>query len=189
MDSHEETGKFCEDAKEVDAMERQYAEDYIHERLDAERKYYDDRADGYRRKYMNNQTCIIVLGALIPIITLVDESFSKEVVFHDWHLGSIANATISAIIAIIAGIDKLHQTQSRWNTMRYCAQMLRREKWFFRNRVGKYSQKSEKEAKQLLVQRTEDILYFDISNTLKFAQNGSANSGDNEVKESSEKMN
>lgn len=61
--------------------------------------------------------------------------------------------------------------------------MLRREKWFYRNKVGDYSKKSEKEAKQLLVKRTEDILYYDISNTLKFSQNGSTNTEDNENKE------
>jgi hypothetical protein len=92
--------------------------------------------------------------------------------FKCWHLGSIANAIIAAIIAIIAGIDKLHQTQNRWNIMRYCAQMLRREEMLYRNRVGRYGKKSEKEAKQLLVKRTEDILYYDISSTLQFSSKG-----------------
>lgn len=78
MENHEEFNKFGEKANDTEVLERQYTENYINERLDVEREYYDSRADGYRKKYLNNQTCIIVLGALIPIITLLDESFSGE---------------------------------------------------------------------------------------------------------------
>lgn len=167
---------------ENDVLERQYAESYIANRLEKEREYYDDRADGYKKRYMSNQTVIIICGAIIPIITLLNESFADSCMFKCWHLGSIANAIIAAIIAIIAGIDKLHQTQSRWNIMRYCAQMLRREEMLYRNRVGGYGKKNEKEAKQLLVKRTEDILYYDIASTLQFTQKGgpNANETDNE---------
>lgn len=165
-------------ASENDILERQYAESYINERLEAERKYYDDRADGYKKQYMSNQTVIIICGAIIPIITVFETAFDKCEVFADWHLGSIANAIIAAVIAIIAGVDKLHQTQSRWNIMRYCAQMLRREEMLYRNRVGGYGKKTEKEAKQLLVKRTEDILYYDISSTLQFTQKGGPNANE-----------
>lgn len=169
-------------ASENDILERQYAESYINERLEAERKYYDDRADGYKKQYMSNQTVIIICGTIIPIITVFETTFDKCEVFTDWHLGSIANAIIAAVIATIAGVDKLHQTQSRWNIMRYCAQMLRREEMLYRNRVGGYGKKTEKEAKQLLVKRTEDILYYDIASTLQFTQKGgpNANETDNE---------
>lgn len=169
-------------ASENDVLERQYAESYIANRLEAEREYYDNGADAFKRKYMSNQTVIIICGAIIPIITVFETAFDDYKVFTDWHLGSIANAIIAAVIAIIAGVDKLHQTQSRWNIMRYCAQMLRREEQLYRNRVGGYGKKTEKEAKQLLVKRTEDILYYDIASTLQFTQKGgpNANETDNE---------
>ncbi|MBO7478287.1 MAG: DUF4231 domain-containing protein [Salinivirgaceae bacterium] len=121
---------------------------------------------------MSNQTLIIICGAVIPIITVFETAFDKWVGFTDWHLGSIANAIIAAIIAIIAGIDKLHQTQSRWNIMRYCAQRLKREEMLYRNRVDDYDGKTDKEAKQLLVKKTEGILYYDIASTLQFSQKG-----------------
>ena len=169
---------------ETDILVRQYAESYIANRLEAEREYYDNGADTFKKKDMSNHTLIIICGAVIPIITVFETAFDKWVGFTDWHLGSIANAIIAAIIAIIAGIDKLHQTQSRWNIMRYCAQMLRREEMLYRNRVGGYGKKTEKEAKQLLVKRTEDILYYDIASTLQFTQKGgpNANETDNENK-------
>ena len=167
---------------ENDILERQYAESYIANRLEAEREYYDNGADAFKKKYMSNQTLIIVCGAIIPVITLLNESFAESCVFKCWHLGSIANAVIAAVIAIIAGVDKLHQTQSRWNIMRYCAQMLRREEMLYRNRVGGYGKKTEKEAKQLLVKRTEDILYYDISSTLQFTAKGGGQDLGNEEK-------
>ena len=174
MENQKETPQDNKDfnTSENDVLERQYAESYIANRLEKEREYYDDRADGYKRRYMSNQTIIIICGAIIPIITVFETAFDDCKAFTDWHLGSIANAIIAAIIAVIAGIDKLHQTQSRWNIMRYCAQMLRREEMLYRNRVGRYGKKSEKEAKQLLVKRTEDILYYDISSTLQFTAKG-----------------
>ena len=175
---------------ENDVLERQYAESYIANRLEAEREYYDNGADAFKKKYMSNQTLIIVCGAIIPIITVFETAFDDCKAFTDWHLGSIANAIIAAIIAIIAGIDKLHQTQSRWNIMRYCAQMLRREEMLYRNRVGRYGKKSEKEAKQLLVKRTEDILYYDISSTLQFtAKGGGQELGNEENNDKSVKSN
>ena len=127
---------------------------------------------------MNNQTWIIIFGALIPIITAIETSFDDYEIFSRYHLGGITSAIIAAAIAIIAGIDKLHQTQSRWNIMRFCAQMLKREEMFYRNRVGDYAKaKTQKEAKQLLVKRTEGILYYDIASTLQFSQKTSGDFG------------
>lgn len=166
--------------EENEVLERQYAESYIASRLEKERDYYDNRADGYRKRYMSNQTWIIVCGAIIPIVTLLNETFECCPVFKCWHLGSILNAVIAAVIAIIAGIDKLHQNQNRWNITRYCAQMLRREEMLYRNRVGRYGSGSEKEAKQLLVKRTEDILYYDIASTLQFSPKGGNGLDNNE---------
>lgn len=94
--------------EENEVLERQYAESYIASRLEKVRDYYDNRADGYRKRYMSNQTWIIVCGAIIPIVTLLNETFECCPVFKCWHLGSILNAVIAAVIAIIAGIDKLH---------------------------------------------------------------------------------
>ena len=157
---------------ENDTIEKCLAEQYLANRLEKERDYYDTRADRYRAKYMRNQTWIIVFGAIIPIITVFETSFDSWEVFKEWHLGSIANAMIAAAIAILAGLDKLHQNQSRWNIMRYCAQMLKREKELYHNRVGDYDDKSEKDAKKALVKRTEGILYYDIASTLQFTQKG-----------------
>lgn len=58
--------------------------------------------------------------------------------------------------------------------------MLRREEMLYRNRVGRYGSGSEKEAKQLLVKRTEDILYYDIASTLQFSSKGGNGTDNNE---------
>ena len=81
---------------ENEVLERQDAESYIASRLEKERDYYDNRADGYRKRYMSNQTWIIVCGAIIPIVTLLNETFECCPVFKCWHLGSILNAVIAA---------------------------------------------------------------------------------------------
>ncbi len=157
---------------QTDVVEQQMAENYINSRLKAETKYYDDRADGYRDEYMSNQTLIIIVGAIIPIVSVLEVAFDSCELVSKWHLGSIISALLSAAIAIYAGIDKLHQTQNRWNTMRFCAQMLKREENLYRNRVGEYEGKTDKEAKQLLVQKTEGILYYDITSTMQISKKG-----------------
>lgn len=174
-----ETDKPTLNAK-TDEHERFNAENYIATRLKHEMEYYDNRADGYRNRYLRYQTWIIILGAIIPIITVIDTSFTE---LSNWHIGSIASAIIAAIIAILAGVDKLQQTQSRWNIMRYCAQMLKREEMLYRNRIGDYDNTSDKDAKQLLVKRTEGILYYDIASTLQFSQKGSPKAADDEKKD------
>lgn len=73
---------------------------------------------------------------------------------------------------------KEETNQEQFDAEIYINKRLLHEQEYYDNRVGDYAKaKTQKEAKQLLVKRTEGILYYDIASTLQFSQKTSGDFG------------
>lgn len=136
--------------------------EYVKERLQKQTQWYEISATKNKTKFINYQSWIIILGAVIPVL------ISFETIFHsmkDW-VGPVS-AIISAGISILAGLDKLYQPQPNWFNYRANEEMLKKEEWFYKYRAGPYKNlKDATEADRLLVERTESIISADIARTL-----------------------
>jgi hypothetical protein len=140
----------------------QGVDNYLEERLQKQQKWYQSKATVNKKRFMRFQTIIIILGALIPLIVVF---FPMSTVMEKW-TGPVS-AAISAIIAVLAGIDKLTQPQTNWFNFRSNEEMLKKEEWMYRYLAGPYSGLSADAAEKQLVERVESVISADIA---RFAQ-------------------
>ena len=133
-------------------------ENYIEERLQKQKKWYEEKANQNTKLFFSYQTVIIILGATIPVIVALETVIKPLVVW-----GGPITAVISAIIAIYAGLDKLKQPQPNWFNYRANEEMIKKEEWFYKFRAGVYRDLNEEEANNFLVERIESIISADIA--------------------------
>jgi hypothetical protein len=133
---------------------------YLEDRVKAQRTWYEDKANKNKKKFISYQTIIIVLGAVIPVIVALESSCPTLKIY-----GGPITAIISAIISIYAGLDKLMQPQPNWFNYRANEEAIKKEEWFFKYQAGPYKKLSEEEAKIIFVERIESIISADIART------------------------
>lgn len=153
---------------------------YLEERLQKQRAWYERKATQNKKQFMRTQTTIIILSALIPLLVAFDGALSivldplLETLFAvpaaeapNW--ASVFSALISAVIAILASIDKLNQPQTNWFNYRANEELLKKEEWMFHFGVGPYSlnvpdpKEKLRLRTRLLVERVEGIISADIA--------------------------
>lgn len=140
---------------------------YIENRLREQQKYFSEKSAACKRKFKTYQTIVIVLGAIIPILVLLDQS---KLIPSIWC--GIATAVMSAGISIIAGLEKISQPQTEWINYRRTSEMLKQEEFLYRYQTGSYEDLDDEKRKKLFVQRVENIISNDVNN---FVQSKSDN--------------
>lgn len=134
---------------------------YIEARIKEQQDWYESKASRNKRLFMHIQTTVIILGAVIPLLVVAEKLIGVD----GW--SSPFAAGISAVIAILAGLDKLRQPQANWFNYRANEEMLKKEQWLHEFKAGPYRHASPEEANKLLVERVESIISADIA---RFAQ-------------------
>lgn len=152
-------------------------DDYLMTRVKRQREWYESKANTNKLTFLNYQTAIIVLGAIIPVLV----AFEVVVpLLKEWG-GPIA-ALISAGIAIIAGLDKLKQPQPNWFNYRANEESIKKEEWLYKCRAGQYRGLSDEEAHLLLVERVESVISADITRMTNPKEKPTGNKGDDSQK-------
>ncbi|CAA0092018.1 Uncharacterised protein [BD1-7 clade bacterium] len=141
-------------------------QEYLSERVQKQRDWYELRANDSKQRFLRNQTVIIVLGAVIPL-TVTIASFLGHA-----ELGAVISAGISCGISIIAGLDKLHQPQTAWFNSRAYEESLKKEEWFYRYRAGDYNGLSDRDAEVRFIENVEGIISADIARRPASHRNG-----------------
>jgi hypothetical protein len=75
----------------------------------------------------------------------------------------IISSIIAGIIVVVTGITQLEKYQENWILYRTNSELLKKEKYFFENNIGEYSNPDEKERNKLLVERVESIVSSETS--------------------------
>lgn len=138
------------------------AQDYISYRLRGQMGWYEVKASFNKKRHMYIQSVIIVLGAIIPLLVVTEAAinayFGKNVMWAGY-----VSAFLSAIIAILAGFDKLHKPQENWFNYRAVEETLKKEEILYEMKVGPYDRELPEQRIRELVLRTETIIANDIS--------------------------
>jgi len=114
-------------------------------RLEDQRKWYSKKSALNQKWYKGLKLAQIVLAACIPIIALIDTSYTKFIV-----------AIFGALIAILEGIQQLYQFHTLWTEYRSTAEHLKHEKYLFLSLSGPYRGLNQDEALPLLAERIEE---------------------------------
>jgi hypothetical protein len=116
-------------------------------RLEDQHEWYSQKSTFNQKQYKGLKLVQIVLAASIPIVALIDASYTKYIV-----------AIFGALIAILESIQQLYQFHSLWTDYRSTAEHLKHEKYLFLSFSGPYRELNQDEALLLLAERIEEHL-------------------------------
>ncbi|MGH8570493.1 MAG: DUF4231 domain-containing protein [Gammaproteobacteria bacterium] len=125
------------------------ADYYFRTVLDGQREWYSKGARKQKRRYLAFAICVIVLGALISLLQVLDTV--------DWvrHL----TAALGAAVAISRAVDTLLRPAETWQAYRKASEGMKREYRLYLNNADAYAAaKDEASAYRLLVERVETII-------------------------------
>ena len=112
--------------------------------------WYHSRAVRNKKKFHRSQIIIIGAGALIPIVNVVN--FAPDEI-------RLISSILAGIVLGFTGFLQLRRYQENWILYRSTGESIRREYYFYKNKVGPYSDiKDDEQRKKVLVERVEDII-------------------------------
>ena len=131
------------------ASEPSRAFNYKEERLENQIQWYSRKARYNKTRYKTFQTIILVAGAMIPLINIVD--------FLDLSV-RIITSLLGGVIIVITGLTLLQRYEENWILYRATVELLKREKYLYENETGDYYALSDPQKNRLLVERVESIV-------------------------------
>jgi hypothetical protein len=128
--------------------------DYKDKRLEEQIKWHSKKARQNKSRFRLYQIIVIFAGAIIPIVNVID--------FVDLQT-RIISSVLGGVIAVVTALSQLEKYQENWILYRTTAELLKKEKYFYENGVGEYSNLDEPQRKKLLVERVESIVSSETS--------------------------
>jgi hypothetical protein len=119
--------------------------DYKTDRLEEQIKWHSSKARRNKRRFRMYEIIVIFAGAVIPIINVIGLEPTTRVI----------SSVLGGLIAIVAGISQLEKYQENWILYRTTSELLKKEKFYYENQVGEYSEPDELKRKKILVERVE----------------------------------
>jgi hypothetical protein len=128
--------------------------DYKLERLQEQIKWHSKKARHNKIRYKITEVIIIFIGAIIPVVNVLQ--------FADLQT-RIVSSILGATVMIITGLTQLEKYQENWIIYRTTTELLKKEKYFYENEVGEYTDLDELKRRKLLVERVESIVSSETS--------------------------
>ncbi len=135
---------------------------YKETRLEEQIRWHSKKARENKIRFRLYQIITLVASAIIPIINVGSIADYQHTT--DYQI-RITSSIIAGIIVVVTGLAQLEKYQENWILYRTNSELLKKEKYFFENNVGEYSNIEEKEKNKLLVERVESIV---SAETLKY---------------------
>jgi hypothetical protein len=127
--------------------------DYKDTRLEQQIKWHSQKARHNKSRFRLYETIVIFSGAIIPIVNIISADLVTRLV----------SSILGGMIAIVTGITQLEKYQENWILYRTTAEILKKEKYYYENQAGEYSDLDETKKKRLLVERVESIVSSETS--------------------------
>jgi hypothetical protein len=140
---------------------RQYSsmtpEEYIDERLNQFREWYDNKAVLAKRKYQWMRAITVVGGSVVPVIVQLP-----------YDTGIIKNITtfISLVVVVLISLESVFHFREQWKNYRSTEQLLAKEYFNFVTGEGPYRNQGEKDAFLDFVDRVENAIASENASTL-----------------------
>ena len=127
---------------------------YKQERLQKQIEWHSKKARDNKSRFHIYQIITLIASTIIPIINVAS-------------IGDFQTRLISSInagiIAVATGLTQLEKYQENWILYRTSSELLKKEKYFFENSVGEYSNLDDIQKNKLLVERIESIVSAETS--------------------------
>lgn len=128
--------------------------DYKLARLEEQISWHSRKARENKKRFRMYEIITIFSSALIPIVNVLDFADSPT---------RIVSSVLGATVAIVTGLTQLEKYQENWITYRTTSELLKKEKFYYENQVGEYSESDDLKRKKILVERVESIVSSETS--------------------------
>jgi hypothetical protein len=129
------------------------ATSYKQERLQKQIEWHSKKARDNKIRFRLYQMITLIASAIIPIINIANNGDTTRII----------SSIIGGIIVVVTGITQLEKYQENWILYRTSSELLKKEKYFFENSVGEYSNLDDPQKNKLLVERVESIVSAETS--------------------------
>jgi hypothetical protein len=130
-------------------------EEYIDERLNQFREWYDKKAAKAKKNYLWMRTTTVVGGALVPVLINLNIPYI-----------SLMTTIISLLVVVLISLESVFHFREQWKNYRSTEQLLAKEYFHFVTAEGPYRNKGEKEAFLDFVDRVENAIASENASTL-----------------------
>ncbi len=125
------------------------ADYYFRTVLDGQREWYSKGAGKQKRRYLAFAICVIVLGALISLLQVLDTAAWVRYL----------TAALGAAVSISRAVDALLRPGETWQAYRKASEGMKREYRLYLNNADAYAgAEDEASAYRLLVERVETLI-------------------------------
>jgi hypothetical protein len=126
---------------------QELADYYFRTVLDGQREWYDKNAGKQKRRYLAFAICVIVLGALISLLQVLETV--------PW----VRHLTAALAVTISRAVDTLLRPGETWQAYRKAAEGMKREYRLYLHNADAYAAaEDEASAYRLLAERVETII-------------------------------
>jgi Protein of unknown function (DUF4231) len=147
---------------------------YKEARLEKQIEWHSNKAKYNKLRFRQVQIITLVASAIIPIINVANIADLQT---------RIISSILGGIIVVTTGLTHLEKYQENWILYRTIAELLKKEKYFFENSIGEYSNPSEIAKNKLLVERVESIVSAETSKYFTIHQPGKPQQQQNQARQ------
>ena len=132
-------------------------EEYIDERLNQFREWYDKKAVLAKRNYQWMRAITVVGGGIVPVLINLpfDDSITRYL-----------TTMVSLVVVILISLESVFHFREQWKNYRSTEQLLAKEYFNFVTGEGPYRNLSEKDAFLDFVDRVENAIASENASTL-----------------------
>jgi hypothetical protein len=133
------------------------AAEYLADRLEPHRTWYDRHARQARAAFFSMRTCAVIGSCIVPVLINLQDSSGR--LLSDDLIVRCAVTIISMTVGINIALEGVFHFREQWRIFRTTEQMLAQERVAFSTRTGAYRGLSAEDAFALLVSRAEKIIF------------------------------
>jgi hypothetical protein len=130
-------------------------EEYIDERLNQFREWYDLKAKRAKKLYQWMRAVTVVSGAIVPVLINLP---IKNIDFF--------TTLVSLLVVVLISLESVFHFREQWKNYRATEQLLAKEYFNFVTGEGPYRNQDEKEAFLNFVERVENAIASENASTL-----------------------
>ncbi len=139
-------------------------ENYINNRVEQYRMWYDSKAVKMKANYMRGRITSALSAVLIPVVTNTNFEFIYDKTTID--ISNIIVTILGTLVAVLIALEGVLHHREQWKNYRTTEQLLQTQKQLFMHRIGDYANIGDSEAFKLLVSRTEAAIAEENAITL-----------------------
>jgi hypothetical protein len=133
--------------------------EYIDERLNSYKKWYDSKAVAAKKNYLMTRTVTVVAGVILPVVVNIKPIPTPYTEY--------AATLISLLVALLVSLETVFHYREQWKNYRSTEQFLGREYFLFVSGEGVYKQLNEAQAFVTFVERIESAIAAENASTLE----------------------